>query len=279
MIRTAVLLATLTAILLAVGFFFAGIFGMTVGLLFAFAINLVSYWYSDRIVLRIYRAKETKDKDLNEMVESLAREGGIPKPRVYIVPSDVPNAFATGRNPKHAAVAITEGLNSLSRDEMEGVIAHEISHIKNNDILVQTIAATIAGAISYIAQIGYWSLFMNDGEESNGVLGLVLVIIFAPIAAMLVKMAISRRREYKADFTGATLSKKPAALASALRKISETSRKKPMHASNATSHLWIVNPFKQDWFSNLFSTHPPVNRRIAKLERLAAKGIRDENDR
>ncbi len=271
MFTTAVLLALLTAVLLAAGFFFAGILGMTVALVMAFAINFVSCLYSDRILLKIYRAKRSSDSELNSIVENMAREAGIPRPRVYIIPSDVPNAFATGRGPKHAAVAVTQGLSILSRNEMTGVIAHEMSHIKDRDILVQNVAATIAGAISYMAQIGYWNLYIGRGMGLKKILGLILIIIFAPLAALIVKMAISRRREYKADFTGAVLSKRPVALASALRKISKVSQEKAMQGSPATSHLWIVNPFKQDWFTSLFSTHPPVQRRIAKLERIVVK--------
>jgi heat shock protein HtpX len=273
MIRTAILLSTLTAILLAVGFLFAGILGMTIALVSAFAINIFSYWYSDRIVLKLYRAQLTDDEGLNEMVENIAREARIPKPRIYIIPSDVPNAFATGRNPENAAVAVTQGLTSLSRSEMEAVIAHEITHIKNRDTLIQTLAATIAGAISYLAMIGYWSLFMSDRRDSGSmVLGVILIAIFAPLAATLVKLAISRRREYAADHGSALITKRPAALASALRKITDISSRRPMHGSSATSHLWIVNPFRQDWFTGLFSTHPPVSRRIAKLERMSPKG-------
>jgi heat shock protein HtpX len=271
MFGTAILLALLTAILLAIGFFFAGILGMTVMLVFAFLINFVTYWYSDRIVLRLYGAKPSDDKELNRMVGNMAREAGIPKPRVYMVPSDVPNAFATGRNPKHAALAVTQGLSILSHNEMEAVIAHEISHIKNRDTLIQTVAATIAGAISYLAYLGYWSMFMGRRRDGSSIIGLVLIVIFAPLAALIVRMAISRRREYKADFTGALLSKHPSDLASALRKISSVSSQNPMRGSSATSHLWIVNPFKQDWFSSLFSTHPPLQHRIMQLERVVVK--------
>ena len=248
MFRTAILLATLTGILLAAGFAFAGVSGMIMALIFAFAINFFSYWYSDRIVLGIYRAKPSEDRDLNDMVKELANDAGIPKPRVYVVPQEIPNAFATGRNKKHAAIAVTKGLSILNKSEMEGVIAHEIGHIKNNDMLLQTLAATIAGAISFLAQIGYWSIFMNDRRDGAGIAGILLIVVFAPIAALLVRLAISRRREYKADHTSAMLTKKPLALASALRKISQVSTQSPMKGSSATSHLWIVNPFRQDWF-------------------------------
>ena len=270
MFRTAALLALLTAIMLAVGFFLAGTLGMTAALIIAIVVNFISYWYSDRIVLSIYRAHHTNDHELNSMVEKIAREAGIPKPKVYIVPSDLPNAFATGRSPQHAAVAVTQGLSVLSKDEMEAVIAHEISHIKNRDTLVQTVAATIAGAISYLAYFG-WNMSSDRRRGTGSIIGLILILIFAPLAAAIVKMAISRRREYGADFGGAILTKHPMALASALRKISNVTRENPMHGSTATSHLWIVNPFRHDFFGSLFSTHPPLERRVAKLERMVVK--------
>jgi heat shock protein HtpX len=272
MIRTFILLLTLTLILLGVGFVAGGMLGMTLALIFAFFLNFLSYWYSDRLILRAYGAHETDDEGLREIVKKLAGEAGIPVPRIYVMPSDVPNAFATGRNPRHGAVAITQGLTSLSRSELEAVIAHEISHIKNRDTLIQTVAATIAGAISYLAMIGYWSAFGGDRRDGGGmVIGLLLIAIFAPLAAAIVKLAISRRREYAADHGAALMTKKPEALASALRKITDVAEHTKAHGSSATSHIWIVNPFRDDWFTGLFSTHPPVKRRIAKLERLAGK--------
>jgi len=276
MIRTAILLSLLTAILLAAGFLFAGILGMTFAFIIALVINFVSYWYSDKIVLRLYGAKPAEDKELIAMVGHLAREAEIPAPKVYIVPSEVPNAFATGRSPKHGAVAVTQGLKALNSEEIEAVIAHEIAHIKNRDTLVQTVAATIAGAISYLAQIGYWSMFADKERDRGGMLGLVLIVIFAPLAALLIRMAISRRREYDADYGGAIFSKKPLALASALKKISSIAAQNPIEGSSATSHLWIVNPFTRNWFTTLFSTHPPIERRITKLERMA--GRKDEGN-
>jgi len=274
MIRVVLLLGFLTAILLGIGFVIGGFFGMTLALIFAVLINFLSYWYSDRIVIRIYQAKPTDNRKLNDMVDRLSVEAKIPKPRVYLVPNDVPNAFATGRNPQKAVVAVTEGLMNLDDDEIEGVLAHEIAHIRNNDTMISAVAATIAGAISYIAQIGYWSMFLGSGRRGEGsVLGLILIIIFAPLAAVLVKLAISRVEEYKADFTGATLTKKPGSLASALKKISEIARENPMKGSAATSHMWIVNPFKSDWFTGLFSTHPPVARRVKRLEDMQHEGM------
>lgn len=271
MLRTVIMLSVMTAILLAVGFSVGGIIGMAFALVLAFCLNFISYWYSDRIVLNQYGARRSNDKDLNEIVESMAREGGIPKPRLYMIPSEVPNAFATGRNPAHSAVAVTQGLTMLTRDEITGVIAHEISHIRNRDTLIQTVSATIAGAIALLAQFGYWRLFVGRKRDAGTVIGLILMVIFAPLAAMIVRLAISRRMEYKADFIGALLSKKPLQLASALRKISKVSKEKTIQGSPATSHLWIVSPFRPDWFSSLFSTHPPLSRRIAKLERVIVK--------
>lgn len=272
MLRTLTLLLTLTVILLGVGFFFGGMMGMTIALVFMFFINFFSYWYSDTIILKLYKAHLTEDEGLRSIVKKLANEASIPIPKIYVVPSDIPNAFATGRNPEHGAVAITQGLTSLSKNEMEAVIAHEMTHIKNRDTLIQTIAATIAGAIAYLAMIGYWSFFMSDRRDGGSlIIGVILIAIFAPLAATIVKLAISRRREYAADHGAALMTKRPDALASALMKITEVTRHRPLHGSSATSHLWIVNPFKQDWFTGLFSTHPPVKRRIAKLERLAGK--------
>ena len=266
MLDALLLMGVLTGILLGVGFLFFGVVGMTIALVFAVFINFFSYWYSDSIVLRMYNAKPSNDEKLNSIIRKLSMEAKIPKPRIYTVHTSVPNAFATGRDPAHAAVVVTKGLLELNDDEIEGVLAHEIAHIKHRDILVSTLAATIAGAIAYLAQIGYWSLFFGDNRRNDGnLLGFVLIIIFAPLAALLIRLAISRSREYRADRAGAVISKKPRALASALKKISETSLHNPMHGSSATSHLWIVNPFRQDWFSNLFSTHPPVHERIKKL--------------
>ncbi|MFH0957051.1 MAG: M48 family metalloprotease [Candidatus Aenigmatarchaeota archaeon] len=270
MFRTGILLFVLSGIFLAVGFFLGGMGGMGIALVFTAFVNIISYWYSDSIVLRIYGAQLTDDKDLNEMARKLAAEAEIPKPRVYLMQSEVPNAFATGRDPSHGAVAVTLGLMKLSKGEMEAVIAHEMSHIKNRDTLVQAVAATIAGAISYLAMIGYWSMFSSDENRGSGaIIGAILIAIFAPLAATIVRLAISRRREYAADHEAALMTRKPANLASALRKISEMSRETPIRGPSATSHLWIVNPFKDDWFTGLFSTHPPISRRIEKLQRMS----------
>jgi len=267
MIHTLVLLGTLTAILLGVGWILGGIWGTGFALAIAAVINFTSYWYSDRIILRMYRARPLENKDIEESVARLAREAKIPKPKLYLIPQEVPNAFATGRNPEHSAIAVTAGLLDLNEKEIEGVLAHEIAHIRNRDVLVSTMAATIGAAIAYLAQIGYWSLFGSTGRKGEGNLfGLVLIIIFAPLAAFLVRMAISRRREYAADRFGAVISKNPRALASALRKISDMAKQKPLHGNTATSHMWIVNPFHRDWFTGLFASHPPIEKRIKRLE-------------
>ncbi|MCD6496577.1 MAG: zinc metalloprotease HtpX [Candidatus Aenigmarchaeota archaeon] len=273
MLRTFILFLTLTVILLAVGFVLGGIAGMTGALIFAGFINFFSYWYSDKIVLRLYGATKTLDEGLKETVRKLANEAEIPVPEIYIIPSEHPNAFATGRNPEHSAVAITRGLTKLTKSELEGVIAHEIAHIKHRDTLVQTVAATLGGAISYLAMIGYWSLFRRDGNRDGAgmLIGIVLIAIFAPLAATLIKLAISRRREYAADHEGALLTRNPGALATALMKISEDTSHSRIHGNSATSHMWIVNPFRSDWFTGMFSTHPPIKRRIAKLERMTGK--------
>ena len=218
----------------------------------------------------MYRARPADNKELEEIVKRVSLEARLPAPKLYIIPTRVPNAFTCGRSPKHSVVAVTEGLLALDSDEIEGVLAHEISHIKNNDMLVATMAATIAGAISYIAHMGYWSLFFGGGRRGEGsLMGLVFIIIFAPLAAMLVRFAISRKREYNADHTGALLTKKPQALASALKKISKTAESTPLKGSSATSHLWIVNPFQKDWFTGLFMTHPDIKNRIERLENMA----------
>jgi len=268
-LRITMLLGTLTGILLVIGFLLGGPVGTTLALLLAIIINFISYWFSDRIVLRMYGAKPLDDKGMDEMVAKLAHEAKVPKPRLYVVQSDVPNAFATGRNPQRSAVAVTTGIMKLDKDEMEGVIAHEISHIKNRDILISAMAAAIGGAIAYIAQIGYWASMSGDRRDKGGGLSLLLIVIFAPMAALLIRLAISRSEEYHADRTAALITKNPGGLASALRKISSHVSEHPMkHGSTATSHMWIVNPFRGDWFTGMFSTHPPIEKRIERLEEM-----------
>jgi heat shock protein HtpX len=261
---TILLLGTLTGILLAVGWLLAGPWGVLAALAAAAAVNAASYWYSDRFVLKLYKAEPYESKRIRKMLRHLSHEAGIPEPRLFLVKSPAPNAFATGRNPRNAAIAVTEGLLGLEDEELEGVLAHEVSHIKNRDMLVSSMAATIGGAVSYAAQIGYFSLF-GDSREHGSVLPLILILVFAPLAAFLVRLAVSRSREFKADWTGSLLTKNPEALASALRKISAQGEK-TLQGSAATSHIWFVNPFREDWFNSLFSTHPPLEKRIERLE-------------
>lgn len=268
-VRVTLMLALLIGLFLGIGYYFGGVAGMTLALVLAFFMNFLAYWYSDKIVLAMYRAEPLRDERIEKIVKKLAEKAGIEMPKLYIVESPQPNAFATGRDKKHCAIAVTRGLlETLNEEEIEGVLAHEVAHIKNRDILISTIAATIAGAISYIAEILWWSTIFEDREE-RPIWAVIPVIILAPIAALLVQLAISRGREFLADETGAKLSGKPKALASALRKISELAKTKPLeYGSTATSHMWIVNPFKENFLVKLFSTHPPVEERINRLERL-----------
>ncbi|MDI6806999.1 MAG: zinc metalloprotease HtpX, partial [Candidatus Aenigmarchaeota archaeon] len=237
-------------------------------------LNFISYWYSDKIVLSIYGAKEVSKSEapeLHEIVEKLAENAKIPKPKVYIINSRNPNALACGRSPKHSAVAVTTGLmDLLDDDEIEGVLGHEIAHVKARDTLTSTMAATIAGAIAYLAHIAWFSLFFG-GRREGGTMLLLPLLILAPIAATLIQLAISRGREMSADRTGGLLSGKPLSLASALEKISSGVKNYPMRGNPATSHLFIVNPFKGDIFINLFLTHPPMEKRVAALKKLASE--------
>lgn len=273
--KTAVLLTTLTLIMVALGSAIGGRGGMYLAFFMACAMNLFSYWFSDKIVLRMYGAQqitEAENPAFYGMIRRLAVQGGLPMPRVYIIPSESPNAFATGRNPDHAAVAATEGiLRILTPEELEGVMAHELSHVANRDILISTIAATIAGAISMLAHMVQWGAIFggrSDDDEGGGWGGLALAII-APIAAMLIQLAVSRSREYLADESGARLCGKPHALANALRKLDQASRALPMsEARPATAHMFIVNPLTAGMLMKLFSTHPPMEERIARLEQM-----------
>lgn len=275
MFNTAILLGTLTALFLIVGWLIGGFAGAMMAFVLALAINFISYWFSDKIILRMYKATPSGNSFLNETAKKLALEARMPVPKVYTVPLAVPNAFATGRSPRHSAIAVTEGLiETLDEKEIEGVMAHEMAHIRNNDTLVQVMAATIAGAIAYLAQIGYYSMAFGDSRDrsQSSMLGIVLVAIFAPLAAMLIQLAISRSREYKADYTGSLLSKKPTALASALKKISGYARANPIKGNTATSHLFIVNPFSGNSLTTIFSTHPPVEKRIEILSHMKISG-------
>jgi heat shock protein HtpX len=274
-LKTTFLLALLTVILVFAGGTIGGRGGMTIALVMAGVMNFVSYWFSDKIVLAMYGAKEVSESDSPEfygMVRQLASQAGLPMPKVYIVQSDTPNAFATGRNPEHAAVAATTGiLRILSREELMGVMAHELSHVKNRDILISSIAATVAGAITYLAHMAQWAAMFGGGrdreEEGGGLLGMLVMAIVAPIAAMLIQMAISRSREYDADKGGALVTGNPLYLANALRKLEMANRQIPMEeATPASAHMFTVNPLTGGGLMSLFSTHPPVEERIRRLE-------------
>ncbi|MGH7493247.1 MAG: zinc metalloprotease HtpX [bacterium] len=270
--RTFILMAALTAIFVFIGNLIGGQSGMMVAFAFAVLMNFVSYWFSDKIVLKMYNAQEASpSSDLYSLVRSLATRASLPMPKVYLIPGDQPNAFATGRDPQHSAVAVTEGIQRmLSREELSGVIGHELAHIKNRDILTGTIAATLAGAISMIAQIGQFAMFFggrSDDEEggSNPIVGLIMIIV-APIAAMLIQMAISRSREYVADADGARIAGSPHYLSRALHKLQMGVEQIPMQASPSTAHMFIVSPLSGGGLAGLFSTHPPMEERIARLE-------------
>ena len=283
--RTTVLLAMLTALVVWIGQMFGGHNGAVMALIFAGAMNFFSYWFSDKIVLKMYRAQEVtanEDPELYGIVQELAGRGGLPMPKVYIIPEEAPNAFATGRNPEHAAVAVTVGIRRiLNKRELAGVLAHELTHVKNRDILISSIAATLAGAISYLAQMAQWAAIFgggrsrDDGEGSGGggIFGLLFMMIVAPIAAMLIQMAVSRSREYMADAGGAKISGDPLALAGALRKLHMGAQNIPLDVSpatqNATAHMFIVSPLSGGSFASLFSTHPAMEERIARLEAMA----------
>ncbi len=276
--KTFILLALLGALFILIGEQIGGREGMTIALIFSFVMSFFSYWFSDKIVLAMYGAKEVSEAEapeLHRMVEELARNAGIPKPRIYIINSPTPNAFATGRDPSHAAVAVTTGiLRILTPRELRGVLAHELSHVRNRDTLVMTVAATIASAITYLSRMALWFGGLGDRRRrvggAYGLISLLIAVILAPIAAMLIQMAISRNREYLADETGAKISGDPLALANALRKLAEGVRRYPMRDANpATSHLFIVNPLSGGTLASLFSTHPPIEERIRRLEEMA----------
>jgi len=270
--KTFLLLALLSALLVFIGSFW-GAQGATFALIMAVVMNFVSYFFSDKIALAMYGAKQVSRDEapqLHAIVEGLVARAGLPMPRIYIIPTDSPNAFATGRNPQHSAVAVTEGITRiLSREELEGVIAHELAHVKNRDILISSIAATIAGAIMWISSMARYAAIFGGGsrdrDDNGGALGMLFAMIVAPFAAMLVQMAVSRSREYGADATGASFTGNPYALASALRKIHDFSKRVPLQASPATAHMFIIHPFSGGAIMNLFSTHPPVEKRIERL--------------
>jgi heat shock protein HtpX len=273
--KTFLLMGLLTVLLVFIGNLMGGQNGMMIAFAFALVMNFGTYWFSDKIVLRMYRAQELTPDDnppLFQMTEEMAQRGGIPMPRLYLIPSEQPNAFATGRNPQNGAVAVTQGiLKMLSRDELRGVIGHELAHIKHRDILIGTVAATIAGAISMVAQMAQWAMIFGGGRGSNdrdggNPIAALALIILAPIAALLIQMAISRSREFLADEGGAQMAGNPLSLASALRKLGTAAKAIPMNASPATAHMFIVNPLSGVRLAKLFSTHPPMEERVARLE-------------
>jgi heat shock protein HtpX len=275
--KTAFLLTALTLLLMAIGRAFGGQNGMFIALAFAVVMNFVSYFYSDKIALSMYRAQPASLEELPRVyavVERLSQKMGIPMPKIYVIPTDSPNAFATGRNPQHASVAATRGILQLLNDEeLEGVLAHELGHVSNRDILISSVAATIAGAITMIASMGRWAMIFGgfggdrDRRDGGGLAALFMLIV-APIAATLIQLAVSRSREYEADATGAHLTGNPYALASALRKIDAYARRIPLQANPSTAHLFIIQPFlgvNAGMFASLFSTHPPIEKRIERL--------------
>jgi heat shock protein HtpX len=276
-VKTAFLLTLLTVLLVLIGQHFGGRDGLILGFLFAAGMNFFTYFYSDKLALKMYKAQPVTREELPrayEVVERMTQRMGIPMPKMYVIPTESPNAFATGRNPKHASVAMTHGILGLLNDEeLEGVLAHELSHVQNRDILTSSIAATLAGAITLIARMGYWaSLFGGGGqggggrERGGGGVGGLFMLIVAPFAAMLIQLAVSRSREYEADATGAKTTGNPYALASALEKIDAYSKRLPMVASPSSAHLFIAQPLVGGgMFTNLFSTHPPMQKRIERL--------------
>jgi heat shock protein HtpX len=272
--KTVVLMTVMTVLLVFVGSLIGGRGGMLMAFVFATIMNFGSYWFSDKIVLRMYGAQALMQSDAPELfqiVQELTGRAGLPMPKLYMIEGDQPNAFATGRDPEHAAVAVTKGiLNMLSRDELRGVLAHELAHVKHRDILLGTIAATMAGAISMLAHMAQWGMIFGGGRSSDReggspIAGLVMIIV-APIAAMLIQMAISRSREFLADEGGAQMAGNPLSLANALRKLESRAKQIPMNASPSTAHMFIVNPLSGGGIAKLFSTHPPMEERIARLE-------------
>ncbi len=273
-IRTTILLAVMTALIIWVGQLLGGRQGMVIAFIFAAGMNFFSYWYSDKLVLKMYRAAEVtpgQAPELYETVQRLTRRAGLPMPKLYVIPQQTPNAFATGRNPEHAVVAVTEGLlKVMNHEEVTGVLAHELAHVKNRDILIGSIAATMAGAIMILATMARWSAIFGGGSHDDegggaGFIGLIAMSIIAPMAAMIIQMAISRSREYLADATGAGFAGNPEGLARALEKLGAYSKQQPMDANPSTAHMFIVNPLSGRRLMSLFSTHPPLEERIARL--------------
>src|SRR6266852_750214 len=271
--KTAFLLTALTLLLLFIGQMLGGQNGMLLALVVAAVLNFVSYFFSDKLALAMYHAQPVTREELPrayQIVERLTQKIGLPMPKIYVIPTESPNAFATGRNPAHASVAVTQGILSLLNDEeLEGVLAHELGHVRNRDILISSIAATIAGAITYFADIARWGMifggYERDDNNRGGGLGAIFMLFLAPVAALLIQLAVSRSREYQADETGAHFTGNPYALASALQKLDAYSKRVPMVASPSTAHLFIIKPMMGMDFGNLFSTHPPIYKRIERL--------------
>jgi heat shock protein HtpX len=271
--KTAFLLTALTLLLMFIGRAFGGQNGMILALVFAAVMNFIAYFFSDKIALAMYRAQPVTREELPrayEIVERLTQKIGLPMPKIYVIPNESPNAFATGRNPSHASVAVTHGiLGLLTDEELEGVLAHELGHVNNRDILISSVAATLAGAITMLANMGKWAMIFGgydrDSRNRGGGLAALFMLIVAPIAATLIQLAVSRSREYQADATGAHFTGNPYALASALQKLDAYSRRLPMQATPSTAHLFIIQPFLGMNFGSLFSTHPPIAKRIERL--------------
>jgi heat shock protein HtpX len=282
-LKTVFLFGLLTALLVGIGWVIGGYGGMIVFLVIAGVMNFVGFWFSDQLALRMAGAREVapqQEPRLHSLIEELAGQAGMPKPKVYLIQNDTPNAFATGRSPKHAAVAVTTGiLRLLDERELRGVLGHELAHVRNRDILINTVVATVAGAITMIAWMLQWTLIFGGGRNRNNPLGIIALlgtIILAPLAATLIRLAISRSREYQADASGARLVHDPEALASALEKLHMGVQLRPMPdsaATEATAHMYIVNPLKGEGLATLFSTHPPIEERVARLRRMARGGF------
>ena len=272
-LKTTLLLGSLTGLIVLIGRYFGGSSGMVIAFVFAVLMNFGSYWFSDKIVLKLYKSRQLSSQEspeLYSLVSRLSQSASLPMPKIYLIPSEAPNAFATGRNSQHAVIAVTQGiLRLLNSSELEGVLAHEIAHIKDRDILISSIAATLAGVIMMIASMARWAAifggFGGSDDDDGGILGFVVLAFLAPLAALIIQLAISRSREYLADLTGARIAGNPLGLASALGKLDSASKKIPIKANPATSHLFIVNPLSGKSLMSLFSTHPPTAERIARL--------------
>ncbi len=280
MLRTTLLLGALTGLILLFGQYMGGQGGLVIAFIFAVVMNFGSYWFSDKIVLRMYGAQEASEAQapqLHRIVHNLTVRAGLPMPKLYVIPSEGANAFATGRDPSHAAVAVTQGiLRLMDERELTGVLAHELAHVKNRDILISSVAATLAGVIMMLANMAQWAAIFgmgrsDDDEDGGGMLGMLLMAFLAPLAAMIIQMAISRTREFAADRTGAALSGDPLGLAAALSKLGLAAERIPMNASPQTSHFFIVNPLSGQSVARFFSTHPPLEERIARLRAMSGR--------